>query len=222
MRRSIASFENLIDRYARYLEDQGVHFDLQGFPLLQPNMYLDEWPTLMTPYRDRKARFVHKPSHTVLCLFTSDQRIYPRLEKVLDEIPEYQQYLGVVGSDLTVTADMDQEWQQAIMLLNQLYTATLAVNGIKIVQNIRCGSRETIACLSSVPPRVMCATSTLGCEKTKSEWDLVFAEKLFAVRPSKLLIYGKHDHIMEHQADTAGVPYRVYSDVHTLYKQHKE
>ncbi len=171
-------------------------------------------------YRDRKARFVHNPSHTVLCLFTSDMRIYPRLEKALDDIPEYSRYMGAVGSDITVTSDMGNlEWQQAIMLLNQLYLATLAVNGVKIVQNLRCGSPSTITCLSCVPSGVMCATSTLGCANTESELDLLFAEKLFAIRPGKLLLYGKHDPIMERQANVAGVPCRIYPDAHTLYKQ---
>lgn len=219
MNRSIASFEELIDRYADYLSGKGIQFNPQGFPMLQPQMYLDEWPELMVPYRDRKARFVHNPSHTVLCLFTSDMRIYPRLEKALDDIPEYSRYMGAVGSDLTVTSDMDLEWQQAIMLLNQLYLATLAVNGVKIVQNLRCGSPSTITCLSCVPSGVMCATSTLGCANTESELDLLFAEKLFAIRPGKLLLYGKHDPIMERQANVAGVPCRIYPDAHTLYKQ---
>ena len=210
MNRSIASFEELIDRYADYLSGKGIQFNPQGFPMLQPQMYLDEWPELMVPYRDRKARFVHNPSHTVLCLFTSDMRIYPRLEKALDDIPEYSRYMGAVGSDLTVTSDMDLEWQQAIMLLNQLYLATLAVNGVKIVQNLRCGSPSTITCLSCVPSGVMCATSTLGCANTESELDLLFAEKLFAIRPGKLLLYGKHDPIMERQANVAGVPCRIY------------
>ena len=219
MNRSIASFEGLIDRYAKYLDDRGVQFDSQGFPILSPQMYLDEWPELIVPYWDRKAQFVHNPSCTVLCLFTGDARIYPRLENVLDDIPEYQRYLGAIGSDLTVTSDMDQEWQRAVMLINQLYTAVLAVNDVKVVQNLRCGSPETISCLSSVPPGVMCATSTLGCEDTDSELDLTFAEKLFAVRPGRLLLYGKRDPIMEHQADIAGVPYRNYPDVHSLYKR---
>ena len=219
MNRSIASFEELIDRYADYLSGKGIQFNPQGFPMLQPQMYLDEWPELMVPYRDRKARFVHNPSHTVLCLFTSDMRIYPRLEKALDDIPEYSRYMGAVGSDLTVTSDMDLEWQQAIMLLNQLYLATLAVNGVKIVQNLRCGSPSTITCLSCVPSGVMCATSTLGCANTESELDRLFAGKLFAIRPGKLLLYGKHDPIMERQANVAGVPCRIYPDAHTLYKQ---
>lgn len=222
MNRSITSFERLIDRYTSYLDRHGIQFNSQGFPLLNSQTYLGEWPKLIVPYRDRKANFVQDPTHTVLCLFTSDKQIYPRLERILDDIPEYKKYLGAIGSDLTVTADMDLEWQQIIMLLNQLYMAILAVNGIKIVQNLRCGSPETIKCLSSVPLGIMCATSTLGCAKTQSELDLSFSEKLFAVRPNKLLLYGKHDPIMEHQADIAGVSYRVYADAHTLYKQHRQ
>lgn len=218
MQRSIAAFEALIDQYSDYLREHGIHFDSEGFPQLQPEMYLDEWPVLMVPYRDRKARFVHDPSRTVLCLFTSDTRIYPRLQNVFQEIDEYQHFMGAVGSDLTVTSDMDLEWQQAVMLVNQLYLAILAVNGVKVVQNLRCGVSRTIDCFRSVPSGVMCSTSTLGCARTRSELDLAFEEKLLALRPSKLLLYGKHDPIMEHQATLIGVPYKVFSDTHTLYK----
>ena len=124
MNRSIASFEELIDRYADYLSGKGIQFNPQGFPMLQPQMYLDEWPELMVPYRDRKVRFVHNPSHTVLCLFTSDMRIYPRLEKALDDIPEYSRYMGAVGSDLTVTSDMDLEWQHIGMREHRIRTGS--------------------------------------------------------------------------------------------------
>ncbi len=78
---------------------------------------------------------------------------------------------------------------------------------------------STITCLSCVPSGVMCATSTLGCANTESELDLLFAEKLFCDKAGKLLLYGKHDPIMERQANVAGVPCRIYPDAHTLYKQ---
>ena len=38
MNRSIASFEELIDRYADYLSGKGIQFNPQGFPMLQPQM----------------------------------------------------------------------------------------------------------------------------------------------------------------------------------------
>lgn len=47
-----------------------------------------------------------------------------------------KKFMGVIGSDLTVTSDTDLEWQEAIMLVNQLYMAVLAVNNVKVVQNI--------------------------------------------------------------------------------------
>ena len=36
------------------------------------------------------------------------------------DIREYKEYLGVCGLDITITDDMDIEWQQSIILLNQL------------------------------------------------------------------------------------------------------
>ena len=45
--------------------------------------------------------------------------------------------------DATVTQDMDLEWQEEMMLLNQLFMAVLAVNDVRVVANLRTGSRET-------------------------------------------------------------------------------
>lgn len=70
--------------------------------------------------------------------------------------------MGVIGFDLTVTSDMDVEWQREVMLLNQLGTALLAHSGIKIVHNMRCGRRSTLQCFDSVPKGVFCASGTLG------------------------------------------------------------
>lgn len=42
MNRSIAAFESLIDHYAGYLSNKGIQFNPQGFPILQPQMYLAE------------------------------------------------------------------------------------------------------------------------------------------------------------------------------------
>ncbi|TPF78748.1 hypothetical protein BW12_04895 [Bifidobacterium sp. UTCIF-3] len=208
----------LIDEYSRYLEEHGVRCDDQGFPLMQPEWYLNEWPDLVVTYRERGSQLVSDPAHTVLCFYCSDDRIYPRLEQVLEELDEYRPFMGVIGSDVTVTADMDIEWQRLIILLNQLFDAVLAVNGIKLVQNLRIGLPSTLVCLLNVPEGVMAASGTLGCEPT-AEGDFSYAVKVHTLMPSKVILYGRRDPVMESQLDAARIPYRHYDDVHTLYRR---
>lgn len=219
---SLADIVALVDEYTLYLESKGCRFDREGFPLLGHECYLEDWPEQVVVYRSRKSKIVTNPEKTVLCFYCSDERIYPRLERVFREIPEYRKFMGVVATDVTVTADMDIEWQREIMLLNQLFMAVLAVNGVKVVLNLRCGSQSTLSCFDSVSPNVMCASGTLGCSLIGSPSDMDYLEKLFHVRPSKILLYGKPDPIMERQLDLAGIPYRRYDDVHRGMKKEKD
>ncbi|OZG57315.1 hypothetical protein BTIS_1409 [Bifidobacterium tissieri] len=207
----------LIEQYQHYLEQQGVNFDSQGFPHLRREWYLKEWPDVIVTYKERKSTLVKNPSNTVLCFYCADGLIYPRLEHALDEIDNYRPFMGIIGSDVTVTEDMDIEWQRTTILLNQLFNAILAVNGIRIAQNLRIGLPSTLACLLNIPANVMCASSTLGCSPTQ-QGDISYSVKLHTLRPSAVMLYGKEDLIMEQQLDSAGIPYRRYDDVHTLYK----
>lgn len=215
---SIPDLMRLIDSYVQWLEARGCRFDDFGFPIPERSWYLTSWPDMMVTYRERNASFVECKNKTVLCFFCDDRRIYPRLENVLGEIAIYREFMGVVSADVTVTADMDIELQELTMLVNQLFLAILGISGVKVEQNTRIGSQVTLRCLRSVPKNILCASGTLGCDATENSYDMRYAEKLFMLRPSGVLMYGKGDRIMESQLDNAGVPFRLYKDTHTMYK----
>lgn len=220
----IATLEDLmklVDNCTAYLEVHGVPFNKAGFPTLDKSVFLDEFPLVLTTFKERNAWFVTEPERTVICSFTSDQRTYPRLDKVLSDIPVYRSMQGAVGADLTVTNDMDVEWKRFTMLVNALFTAVLAVNGIKVVANIRHAGPETLDCLDWIPSDVLVATSTLGCDQTRSALDMDFVEKLLRVRPRGILLYGKKDELMEAQAARFAIPVRRYDDVHSIHKRKK-
>lgn len=208
----------LANEYSKYLERAGVGFDERGFPVLLKSAFLDEWPDQMVAYGHRHARYVKNASKTVLCFYGSDVENYRRLERVMKDLPEYGQYLGVVASDVSVIRGMEAEWEDFIMLVNQLFMAILAVNGIKIVVNLRSGSKRSEQNFSNIPSGVMCSSGTLGCDGLSSPADFDYASKILRVRPSKLLIYGKQDRLMEEQLNTLGVNFRRYDDAHRVYK----
>lgn len=217
MIRAIDDIMRLVDKYTQYLEAKGARFDKNGFPIPERSWYLDEWPERIVTYRERKSRIVLHPDKTALCFFCADDRIYPRFEKVLEELDEYRQFMGVVGADITVTKDMDIEWQREIILLNQLFTAMLAVNNIKVIQNLRIGSLGTLSCLINVPSGVMCASGTLGCDLAETD-DYSYSVKLCLLHPSRVLLYGRRDKHMEQQLDRLDIPHRLYDDTHKLHK----
>lgn len=215
---SLVDIMALIDSYMSHLEERGCKFDKNGFPILDRSCFLKEPPDQMIPFRNRGSKLIENPKRTVLCFYCGDDRIYPRLEKVFSEIPEYRRFMGAVAADVTVTTNMDIEWQRETMLLNQLFMAILATNGIKVALNLRNGSTASLSCFDSIPPGIMCASGTLGCALTASPHDMDYTAKLMRVRPAMVLLYGKSDPIMEDQLSLIGIPYRRYDDFHKLSK----
>lgn len=205
------------DEYIAYLKDHDFKFDGNGFPIFTKDMFLIEEPKLIVPYSNRNDKRIEDKKKTLLCTFAPDRRIYPRLNKIFEEIEIYKKYIGVATSDVTVTEDMDKEWQELIILLNQLYGAILAVNGIKIVFNTRVGNLDNTNILKNVPKNVMCISGFLGCETIK-KYDYSYLIKILYLLPSKLLIYGKKDKNANEMLDTMGINYRYYIDFHKLSK----
>lgn len=121
--------------------------------------------------------------------------------------------------DVTVTSDMDEEWQEAIILLNHLFLAVLAVNGIKILLNTRTGGLDPDVIFKNTPHGVMVAAGFLGCDTTADECDYSFMKKILVLLPEKLILYGKHDKIAERQLDILGIDFRTYTDFHRLCKE---
>lgn len=198
-----------------YAVNRHVKFDQKGFPLIPASSYATSAPIDMLPYDRRNSRLCKDPKSTAICFFTDDRKIYPRFEHLMEEIDLYRQYAAVVVPDLTVTEDMDEPWQAFIMLLNQLFGAILAVNGIKIIANTRCGTVHSQRYLQAVPQRVACASGSLGCTPVKSPEDYSFTTKILARQPAVLLIYGKRDRIAENQLAALGVNVKRYPDAHT-------
>jgi hypothetical protein len=208
---------NIVDKYITYLKENNFQFDDDGFPIFKKEMFLEEEPELIVPYSNRNDKRVRDKKKVVLCTFTPDEKIYTRFQNLFLEIDIYKEYLGVVTADVTVTEDMDIEWQELIVLLNQLYGAVLAINGVKLILNTRLGSIKNIKLFMNYPRNIMCVSSFLGCKKD-NKYDYSYLSKILNLRPSKLLIYGKEDKLVNLKLDTMGIDYRYYIDFHRLCK----
>ena len=54
----IATLEDLmklVDNYTAYLEVHGVPFNKAGFPTLDKSVFLDEFPLVLTTFKERNA-----------------------------------------------------------------------------------------------------------------------------------------------------------------------
>lgn len=175
-----------------------VAVDADGWPVFRREHFATEWPQTMVPYTRRNNPRVGDRAKACLCFYAPDDEIYPRFVHVAEEVEIYRQYAAVVFPDITVTRDMDPAMQETILLANHLFAAVLASQGIRLVFNTRCGLLETQRCFRNVPPHVMCASGFLGCANSP---DVISASpyinKILRLRPDKLMIFGKHDKVVD-------------------------
>lgn len=209
----------MAERYVSIVSKSKFAFDDSGFPLIPSECYAKRIPNDMIDYPHRRSRLIANPASTAICFFMGDSGIYPRLERLSYDIDEYRRYAAVVMPDVTVTSDMDLPWQAFIMLLNQLYIAAVASEGVKIIANTRCGSPESRRFLKTIPKGILCASGSLGCDNLNRPYDYAFAEKILKLRPSALLIYGKKDSIANEQLATMGITVISYPDSHARAKK---
>jgi len=208
-----------IDKYYIYLKERGFRFSVNGYPIFEKEMFLCKFPDLLVPVQQKKNRRVKRPERTGICFFCGDKLMYPRYEKVFEEIDMYRKYMAVVEPDITVTEDMDTEWQHAVMLLNQLFMAVLAVNGIKVVLNTRMGLSETRCAFENIPRKIMVASGFLGGCPSKSPRDFTYIAKILRLQPENVIIYGPCEEIVQEQLKQMGISYRIYPSFRTLCEE---
>lgn len=122
--------------------------------------------------------------------------------------------MGVCGFDLSPNIAWPVEQQLFNILLSQLYTAYLAVNGVKVIPNWRIGNLNTLKALNSYPRGIQFAAGALGsCRMEKSFGIPYMKAKIMVSNPSRLLIYGKLAYEYSRELREAGISYVQYDDV---------
>ena len=201
----------VIDEFREYLDARGFAFSLEGLPIFEREMFLKEIPDLLVPVSQRKNKHIKDIKKTAIVFYVEDERIYPRLNNLLGELDYYKNFMGVVEPDTTVTEDMDLEWQKAIIYLNQLAMAVLAVNGIKIVCNTRAGTSETLEMFRYIPSNVMVASGFRGgVPQRVRHIGYIYLSKVLILRPSYVLIYGSCVKSVLEQLDLMGISHKEY------------
>lgn len=215
---NLAEMLQCIDQYYEYLHIRKQKFTSDGFPIISPECYLNTVPKFIVPFYHRNDKHITAPKKTVIAFFDKDRNIYPRFDKIFNDIPEYKKFMGVASPDITLTEDMDPEWQNMIALANQLFIAILAINGIKIILNTRSGINFQYI-FAHIPHNLMCISSTLGCSKKQPAYDFSYLKKILYLSPSILLIYGTHNLTSDANLSRMGIQYKYYPDFHTYSKE---
>lgn len=226
--RSIKHLNSLTDLLAilsnlREYLDGKIAFSEEGMPIFESEQLLCQWPSAVVPFYHRNHVKDVDHKKILISFFCKDQDIYPRYIRLFQDLDVYREYLGVAMPDVTVTWDMDLEFQQTLLLFNQLFLAVLAVNGIKVVFNTRCGLDDSQVCFRNIPKGAMWISGFLGCRAADDyEQARIYVNKILRIEPGKLLIYGKQDRLINCQLGRNGVNYRYYEDFHRMSIKEKK
>lgn len=207
------------EKLKAWLLEKGCLFNEYGMPILPNGCFIDQEPTYVGPWHHRSY---YPKNCTCLCFFMPDECIYPRIDRVFEEIEKLRQYHSICSLDLSVSKKMTRKLQNFNMLLNALCTAVLAYSGIKILPSLRCGDEITIKLLYPYMQTSMWILGIHGCSKNKelAKYDeYVFRSETVILRPQKLLLYGSPSKDEKSVLDDIGIPYRIYPDFRKLYKK---
>lgn len=204
----------IADSLHSYLEENGIGFTENGYPIIPEEMILKDFPDEMIPFEHHNS--CTNKQATVLSHFANDELLYRRLRNLEKDISICKEYMGVVGFDLSPRLGWNLEQQKFNLLINQLVNAYRAINGIKILPNFRIGELSTISALDSYPSNCLFAVGTLGCSRGYTSINsTILRTKLLYKRPTGLLVYGKLHSVYQNILDEFGIPYKVYQDFKT-------
>ena len=209
----------LVERYTAYLKENGVEFYENGFPKFKPNWIIKDKPKVIVPFSKRQYCWQDKQEISI-CYFDKDEHLYPRFDKVFEEIKILKEYHSVCMMDISVSPLMLDEVQRMNLLLNLLYTCVLAVNDIKIIPSFRTGNFETLQLLiKSVGYSDYWVMGAVGTQQIRSNafYEYLFRTKCILILPKHLLCYGRPNKNTANCLDEYGIEFRpIYKDFRSL------
>lgn len=208
----------LVERYTAYLKEHGVEFFEDGFPKFKSEWLITNKPLAIAPFNKKQYYWQNKRDISI-CYFGKDEHLYPRLDKVFEEIEMLKEYHSVCMMDVSISPLMLDEVQRMNLLLNLLYICIIAVNNIKIIPSFRTGETETLTLLmKSVGYSKYWVMGTVGTQQVRSNafYEYLFRTKCLLIMPKKLLSYGRPNSNTAQCLKDYGIECNIYKDFRAL------
>lgn len=208
----------LVEHYSTYLKERGVEFYEDGFPKFKLEWFITDSPLVIAPFNKRQYYWQSKRDISI-CYFGKDEHIYPRLDKVFEEIEILKEYHSVCMMDVSISPLMLDEVQRMNLLLNLLFICLIAVNNIKIIPSFRTGNFETLKMLiRSVGFSKYWVMGTVGTQQIRSNafYEYLFRTKCLLIMPNVLLSYGRPNSNTIQCLNDYGIECKTYKDFRAL------
>ena len=174
-----------------HLKEQGITFK-RGIPQLPIEYTYTGTPSAVSTFAYRNDIPETAKANALLTYFMFEDKLWPRLAKIDDDIEILKEYGGVSGFDLSPSIGMLRPRQRLSILVNAIHACYLGTKGIKILPNYRAGDFGTLCAADYFPDECSFIVGNLGCTnngfKAYGEYqlDIVLQKK----NPSILFVYG--------------------------------
>ena len=171
-----------------------------------------------------RIRDVTDPSNTGMCFYCPDPASQLILGNPKAYVEKLRTYGAVVGLDPSPYDNMALTVQKSQIYLNLATTYYYGKQGIKVIPNVRIGSRETLSCLDAFPKHSLIAIGTHGFTHRKDN-RTIFAEQIKIVvdrlEPIGICVYGPASDELFGYARSKGVEIYQY-DSYTMKENAKD
>ena len=212
------------DSIISYLKKHGVKFG-NGYAVLPDYAYYTGIPFTIESHQFRNKIPESVRHRSLICYFSSDDRLIQRLFKIDDEIPELLNYGGICGFDLSASITMLRPRQRLCLLVNSLFNCYVAIHGVKVLPNCRTGDLANMSIISNIPPNTNIISGELGCKRngfgTYGLYQLCITRKI--VSPPIMFIYGSlSNRDIQFVCDRSPQNFVVYPSARDKYRNKKQ
>lgn len=179
------------DEKISYLKTRGIRF-ADGIPQLPDEYVYKDIPYMISTFAYRNDIPVEKRKASVLSFFMFEEKLWPRLKKIDEDIDIFQDYGGVTGFDFSPSVKMIRPRQKFSILLNAVYSCYCGLRGIKILPNYRPGDMGTICAADYFPNDCNFIVGNHGCNNNgfKDFGRYVLQIVLRKKKPGIIFFYG--------------------------------
>lgn len=179
------------DVYLAYLIDGARRTEGQGFPIIEKWMVTDKPPKSIIQW-DRRCDVVD-PKTTGMSFYCNDPGFTPILNNPKLYVNKLRDYEVIIGLDASPYDNMPPWVQNSQIGLNLGITYYFGSRGLKVIPNVRLGSKETINSLAAYPHNTLIAIGTNGFIQKKQNCK-IFAEQMKLIidtlEPTGICVYG--------------------------------
>lgn len=174
------------------LKANGFSF-ASGLAHIPQDAVYDDIPYTIAPFAHRNDIPIEHRKSSLISFFSPDDELFPRLDRIEEDIHVLKEYGGICGFDMSPCISMLRPRQRMSLLISSLYNCRCALAGIKIVPNVRMGDLGTMHLVSSsLPECAVIATGELGCRQSSFRgYGLYQLNRIIQEhRPKTVLVYG--------------------------------